>query len=239
MKEPRRRIETEQHISNRLEAEQRLWVGVIVQAINDATEPFAYYRREARNEAREWLSKPSRDLAYVCELADTNMDRLIAFAKQKIAETDKRDEATKPVQRGRVITFDGKSMTINEWAAHLSVDSNTLRWRLNQGHPLEYALTGNYQRGVETNTRRNKRGFVITKRSAAPSIVLAFNGTELTLTEWASRLGIEYSTLRERIERGLPFIAGGGSELASDAKGPAGVHDARLTQIRDFEPEKA
>src|SRR5205807_803506 len=74
--------------NDRLAADRRLWVSVLVQAIEDATNPTtvttAGRRKLVMRDAREWLTKPSRDLEAVCGMAGVEMDRFIVYAKTKI-----------------------------------------------------------------------------------------------------------------------------------------------------------
>ena len=72
--------------------EERMWLCVIMQAIEDATVRLPVNaqngKRVMRMEAREWLTKPSRDLEHVCSLADVEMVRVIEFAKLRIEQAD-------------------------------------------------------------------------------------------------------------------------------------------------------
>lgn len=52
----------------------------------------------------------------------------------------------------RIITFNGHSRTIAEWAAHLGIKTSTLRNRLRSGWTIEDALTGRRRdRSTETD----------------------------------------------------------------------------------------
>ncbi len=72
--------------------EERMWLCVIMQALEDATVKLAVNapngKRVMRVEARVWLTKPSRDLEHVCSLANIEMQRVIEFANVRIEQAD-------------------------------------------------------------------------------------------------------------------------------------------------------
>jgi hypothetical protein len=88
--------------------------------------------------------------------------------------------------KGRVttITFQGKTMTLKEWAADLGVSSAVLQSRLARGWPLEKVLVPRLRKRYEPIT---------------------FNGMSLTVKEWSRKLGIPEVTLRSRLAKKLPL----------------------------------
>lgn len=81
------------------------------------------------------------------------------------------------------ITFDGRTLSMQEWADELGITRTALYERLRKGWPLERALT---EQSVQPATR-------------AP--VYACNGETLTLSEWAAKLDIPKNTLAVRLGR--------------------------------------
>lgn len=73
--------------------EANLWCSVINQAIEDAISPSKRdISIQYRDDARRWLTKPSRQFRYVCDLAGFNSDQVRAKAIAAIAEADANQE---------------------------------------------------------------------------------------------------------------------------------------------------
>lgn len=87
----------------------------------------------------------------------------------------------------RLLTYNGETKCLTEWARGIGVDPKTLYYRLKQGWTLEKALT---------TTATPARGRKVR--------MLTYNGKTLCLKDWARELGIGTDTLRDRINRGLP-----------------------------------
>lgn len=80
------------------------------------------------------------------------------------------------------VTYDGKTMTVQEWATFLGIKEGTLRARLGRGMPLELAL------------RSLHRAARVTPGVAPRSIAAT-----------ARKLGINPATLVKRLEKGMPL----------------------------------
>lgn len=76
-----------------------------------------------------------------------------------------------------LITYQGETHTINQWASQVGISQITLRSRILNGWSIERALT-EPTRVRETAT---------------------YNGETKTLAQWAEEYGIDYSTLHRRI----------------------------------------
>lgn len=82
------------------------------------------------------------------------------------------------------ITYQGRTMTLTQWASELGITPVMLHQRLKKGWPLERAL-------VPRLRSRNKR--------------IEFNGESLTVKEWSLKLGIPEFTLYGRLRKKLPL----------------------------------
>lgn len=73
-------------------SDRTLWRAVIAQALFDATRKLSKVRSAAeqrdRDEARRWLTEPSRDFTHVCNLAELEPDAIRHLAVQRIADVD-------------------------------------------------------------------------------------------------------------------------------------------------------
>ena len=157
-----------------LQGERRLWVAILAQAIADATT--VNWEHGVRDEARHWLCAPTPDLQYVCDMAGLEMQTVMAFAKKEIerADTDSpqrrrwRDQdhsRRKGIRNNtRMLTLNGETLCVREWADRLGLTASALSRRLNdKGWPIEKALT---------TPRRRHRGvgpdFANTPAAGAP-----------------------------------------------------------------------
>ncbi len=73
-----------------------LWRGVIMQAFEDAFSTNKYgtnhYQKDINcRDAHKWLSKPSRDLSMVCNLAMINMESVIRLYHQRLTKETRHD----------------------------------------------------------------------------------------------------------------------------------------------------
>ena len=100
-----------------------------------------------------------------------------------------------PAYADHSVTFNGRTMSVAEWADEIGITRVALYARLRKGWPLERALT---------------------ERSGGPAErapVYTYNGDALTLAEWAAKLGIPKNTLQVRIGRGWCVEAALGTPL--------------------------
>lgn len=81
----------------------------------------------------------------------------------------------------RMITFQGETLCLTDWATKVGIDFKTLYSRLNYGWSIEKTLT-----------------------TPANSYVhmLEFHGETFCMKDWAAKVGITYRTLRARILKG-------------------------------------
>ena len=93
-----------------------------------------------------------------------------------------------PVHKYRRIRleYNGKSLTINEWAAVTGIPALNIRMRLGGGYSVERALTTPYHaKGCHRNSPKYE-----------------YWGKSLSYYGWAKELDMNYHTLISRIKRG-------------------------------------
>ena len=92
----------------------------------------------------------------------------------------------------RLITYKGKTQTLAQWAELIGIRPTSLSMRLKNGWPLEKALEipGNYfsKREIANNRKSNK--------------FLEHNGKRMSVADWGRFIGINGSTILNRIENG-------------------------------------
>lgn len=93
---------------------------------------------------------------------------------------------TKQIHERRILTVDGVSKELGEWAFEKGLTADTLLKRLNRGWDVRKAVN------TPAHTRRNNRQWRRYK----------LDGESLALGEWAKRAGLRRETLRYRVEHG-------------------------------------
>jgi hypothetical protein len=110
--------------------ERNLWCAVLSAALEDAIK---------QPTDREWFLKPNRDFDLVCVLAGREPDRVRKAASRAFERAD-----TEPKQAplaSRLFEYNGRSMTLAEWAKELGFRESVLRYRIKQGWSIERTLT--------------------------------------------------------------------------------------------------
>lgn len=92
-----------------------------------------------------------------------------------------RQEQNDNSRHNHMLEFQGKTLTMSQWANAISVSRGTLTNRLKTGWTIEEALTV----PVEKNP-----------------LTLEFQGQRLTVLQWAKKTGVDVRTIRYRISRG-------------------------------------
>ncbi|MCC6736520.1 MAG: hypothetical protein IT534_10405 [Bauldia sp.] len=141
--------------------ELSLWRAVISQAISDASSKANDRQSQiARAAARRWFRFRGEDFLEACALAGLEPDKVRAFALEKIGEpasggSPSSLERKQRASRGRPITHNGETRSLDQWAAHLGINRNTLYARLTKlGWSVEAALTADVD---PTSQRRRGR----------------------------------------------------------------------------------
>jgi len=88
-----------------------------------------------------------------------------------------KQEQARNTRQCHLLTFNGETRCLTDWAAHFSLSPNTLTGRLKKGWSIDKALT--------TPAKSNND--------------IEFNGTTATLSQWARQLGISRAALRWRL----------------------------------------
>ena len=117
----------------------------------------------------------------------------------------------------RLLTYNGVTQSVTEWALDYGVTPDTINRRLRKGWPVERTITtpmrtkpgaklkGAYLdavTGAEKPARKLPCKPANVRRST--DIYLTFNGQERSLGEWATLTGIKHATLRHRFKNGWP-----------------------------------
>lgn len=99
-----------------------------------------------------------------------------------------RREQMANTRTSRLLTHNGETKCMSQWASDIGIDTKTLAYRLKQDWTTEKALTT-----------------PATPASEAASKMLTFNGETRSITGWARKLGINHASLCERLASGWPI----------------------------------
>lgn len=103
-------------------------------------------------------------------------DNSLGYSKDNCRWATKQEQA-RNTRQCHLMTFNGETRCLTDWAAHFNMSPNTLTERLKKGWSVEDALT--------TSVKQNNN--------------IEFNGTTATLSQWARQLGISRAALRWRL----------------------------------------
>lgn len=116
-----------------------------------------------------------------------------------------------------LITFNGVSLSVTDWALDYGITPDTITRRLRAGWPVAKAittpipakpgakLTGAYLDAALGEVKPKAKRKVtkpMQRKRRATDLYLTFNGEERSLHEWAKLTGIRYATLRNRLHNG-------------------------------------
>lgn len=190
-------------------SEKDLWQEVLLLAIQDALHgvPGGFGNRDTRlrmtEDARNYLTTPSADLAEVCTLVGLDMHSVIERMRKQIAAAPipeeligipepktpgpRRVAPNKNGRKPRLITFNGETLTINEWAERLNIPPDTIRSRLKNGSSIEEVLSPDK---------------LYTGQKSRQPRWITHNGETRTVRDWSQRLGLKPVTIHYRLRKG-------------------------------------
>lgn len=97
------------------------------------------------------------------------------------------------VRESGKLTYNGKSQTLEQWAKETGLSIKTIKNRITRRFTVDRVL---YVPSLG--------GAPIEKRLQGDTHTFTFQGETLSLVEWSRKLGIQYATLYDRINRGWP-----------------------------------
>lgn len=92
-----------------------------------------------------------------------------------------RKEQANNRSNNHMLTYNGKTQTIKQWAEEIGLSETCVEQRVNAGWPIERVLTEPHH---DTNRER----------------LITYNGITKRLYEWANELGIKYKVLQNRLD---------------------------------------
>jgi hypothetical protein len=123
----------------------RIWLNMRRRCNNRRDQDYPYYGGRGIKVCKEWDNYAAfHDWAMKNGYADhLTLDRINNngdYCPENCRWATRKEQA-RNTRQNHFITFNGKTMTIAEWAEYLGVSSTVLRTRLYRGWPIERALT--------------------------------------------------------------------------------------------------
>jgi hypothetical protein len=156
-------------------------------------------------------------------------DRVRRHAKDVMSFSQSKP-VMKAISKAHLYTFEGRTLTLEQWSKEIGVAAPTLAFRIKAGWPPDrvfaeigwklYEFNGRAQLlkqwaaelGIAANTicQRISAGWPLERvfssgRQWGKKRTITFQGETLTVAQWAARLGITDGQLRRRIQKGWPL----------------------------------
>jgi hypothetical protein len=124
--------------------EYQSWVAMISRCEDPTHRSYARYGGRGIGVCKRWRASVQ---AFVADLgprpsSEHSLERITNesnYEPGKVRWATRKEQARNR-SSNRLITFDGKTMCLVEWAEHLNMKAVTIRQRLNRGFPLEVVL---------------------------------------------------------------------------------------------------
>lgn len=129
-----------------IEGHKNLWCAVLANVVAEALGNVvggvsAPTRNRIICEARDYITIPNRHFNEVCSLAGLDPEAVRDRVTRQLADTPSPEIPVAPKRGIMRHTFDGKTLTLSEWASYTGIREMTLRRRIRMGWPIERALT--------------------------------------------------------------------------------------------------
>lgn len=179
--------------------EYNSWAAIVSRCTNPRSESYGNYGGRGITVCDDWRNSFSAFYADVGPRPskDHSLDRIDPdgnYDPSNCRWSDRHDQSRNK-RNNRWITHNGETRTISDWADLIGIRRSALRSRLKR-HSVEVALSAPVG-----------RPYLVPGKPNSNVRLLTFGDDTLTVAQWAKKLGIAHSTLRERITRHGPDIA--------------------------------
>lgn len=170
--------------------EYRIWCAMKTRCYNPNVANYEFYGGRGITVCERWIESFANFLMDMGPkpFPDASIDRHPdpdgPYSPENCRWASKKEQSQNS-RKARMLTYNGETLCLLDWAKRLGIAHSTLRVRLEQW-PLEKALTA---------------PATPSKKSTAQ--MLTCDGKTLSLKEWAHNQGIHYNTLRYRLSQGL------------------------------------
>lgn len=169
----------------------RIWSGMKSRCLNERDPKYSIYGGRGIQLCEEWNSflpfyEWSKTSGYSDGLSIDRIDVNGNYEPSNCRWATPKEQANN-TRTNIILTWDGQSYTISQWADKLNIPSSRIYARLKYGWSADEALSGKHER--QKPTTRNCR-------------MLTYNGKSQTIGAWAKETGLCYETIRQRLLNG-------------------------------------
>lgn len=180
----------------------RIWCGIWARCTNPSNRAFKNYGGRGIAVCAQWESFEAflRDMGhrpgkiYSLDRVDNGQGYSPAncrWATKKEQQNNMRSNV--------LMSFNGKSLSVAEWSKELGIPAGTINSRASRGFPIEDILSNGKWIGSGGNTRCVEKK----QYDRARCVQITFEGSKLTMSEWAEKLKINRSSIRSRHYAGM------------------------------------
>lgn len=169
-----------------------IWKGIKVRTHNTHHKDYKYCGAKGITICDEWdksyeaFKEWALNNGYRDDLTIDRIDNSGNYCPENCRWADLYTQANNK-SNNHLITYNGKSQNMTQWAREIGVRRELIKDRLKSGWSVEDALT---KRKCELWERKDNR-------------LLTYDGKTMTVSQWAKEIGVNRSTLSHRInERG-------------------------------------
>lgn len=167
--------------------EYKVWKKMRSRCENTANKDYHHYGGRGISVCDEWKSFEAfyRDMGPRPSPKHTieRMENSLGYSKANCVWATRKKQS-RNTRRNRILTFDGITQSVPDWADQLGISQKILHFRLRAGWTVEDTLT------IPANGRRPQCSHLLT-----------FEGITLSVADWAKRLGISQETLHWRLSK--------------------------------------
>lgn len=170
--------------------EYRIWCGMKTRCYNQNAENYEFYGGRGITICERWRVSFNNFLADMGPkpFPTASIDRYPnpdgPYSPENCRWATKKEQSQNS-RKSRMISYNGETLCLLDWAKRLGITHSTLRVRL-ESWTLEKALTEPATPSKESTAR-----------------ILSHNDCTMNIKEWAIKLKIPYSTLCYRLRQGL------------------------------------
>ena len=164
---------------------RRIWNNMKHRCYNQNDSCYHIYGARGITVCDEWLKsyRPFYDWAmangYSDDLSIDRIDNNKGYSPDNCRWATAKQQAMN-TSRNRLLTYNGQTKTLGEWAEESGVYYSKLRNRLEYGHPLEEAMNAESLRPIGRYSVRQ---------------IVSYNGETKTVEEWCKETGLHKSTV--------------------------------------------
>jgi hypothetical protein len=168
-----------------------IWIGMISRCCNKKSKSYKYYGARGIKICDKWLH--NFESFYQWSLAngyadDLSIDRINNdgnYCPENCRWATQLQQANNN-RNCRYIEINNEVKTLSGWSRYFGIDDAVVRNRMRKGWDIQAALL--------TPVRPKRKNYT--------GLIMAYNGKEMTIEDWAAFTGIDVSILRKRVGYG-------------------------------------